>query len=73
MEEYKIGEVFQFGKIKLKCVEVSHNHCSSCFLYDFSDCGSCVGECFFTKRSDRKNVIFIEVKEEDHEDNERND
>lgn len=70
MEEYKIGEVFQFGKKKLKCVEASHN-CAGCFLSSFLSsfvyCTWCTGECSWNKRTDRKDVIFVEVKEEDNE------
>lgn len=67
MEEYKVGEVFQFGRIKLKCVEATNN-CTKCFLSDFLSCMECIGECSWNKRTDRKNVIFIEVKEEENED-----
>lgn len=66
MEEYKVGEVFQFGKKKLKCVDVLHNNCTGCFLYGFDDCVSCIGECSWAQRSDRKNVVFIEVTEEEN-------
>ncbi|WP_065218430.1 MULTISPECIES: hypothetical protein [Butyricimonas] len=66
MEEYKVGEVFQFGRIKLRCVEVSGGNCNGCYLRDLIDCGSCVGECFWAKRSDHKNVVFVEVTEEDN-------
>ena len=65
MEEYKVGEVFQFGKIKLKCVEAPSD-CTGCFLLSFAYCISCIGECNWNKRSDHKNVIFIELKEENN-------
>lgn len=65
MEEYKVGEVFPFGKIKLKCVEATSN-CTGCFLSSFAYCTWCTGECSWNKRTDRKDVIFIEVKEEDN-------
>lgn len=32
MEEYKVGEVFQFGRKKLKCVEVAQLDCAGCIL-----------------------------------------
>lgn len=67
MEEYKVGEVFQFGKIKLKCVEVAHPDCVGCILALTSPCHEFVGECAPHERQDKKNVIFIEVKEEENE------
>lgn len=36
------------------------------FLYGFDDCVSCIGECSWAQRSDRKNVVFIEVTEEEN-------
>lgn len=33
MEEYKVGEVFQFGKIKLRCV--LGTGCNKCFFSHF--------------------------------------
>lgn len=72
MEEYKVGEVFQFGKKKLKCVEdTGDNSCDGCIFFDVSD--ACkdlpqfIGECHYLNRSDRNSVIFIEVKEEENE------
>ena len=70
MEEYKIGEVFQLGEMKLKCVESFGEFlCKRCIFANFKE-ESCedislfVGECFHSYRSDDKNVIFIEVEEE---------
>lgn len=40
--------------------------CTGCFLLSFAYCISCIGECNWNKRSDHKNVIFIEVKEENN-------
>lgn len=72
MEEYKIGEVFQFGKKKLKCVEgLGKFVCKRCIFADFKE-ESCedislfVGECFHNYRSDGKNVVFIEVDEDEN-------
>ena len=66
MEEYKLGEVFQFGKIKLKCVQSSSSNCYRCILEKFDNCDYFIGDCDEFHRSDKKNVIFIEVKEEDN-------
>ena len=70
MKEFKIGEVFQFGKKKLKCVENTESLCDGCIFRDFTFdvCKSVVhfvGECAFQKRQDEKNVVFVEVKEDE--------
>lgn len=69
MKEYKIGEVFQFGMKKLKCVSGS---CNNCVMRHVDSIGCDVmsdylGNCKANDRSDNKNVIFVEVKEEDNE------
>lgn len=68
MEEYKIGEVFQFGKIKLKCVEGCS--CRDCAMnpLDVEGCefiSRYVGACAIRDRSDKTGVIFIEVEEDE--------
>lgn len=68
MEEYKVGEVFQFGKKKLKCVQGMK--CSECAMSDL-ELDGCelmshyLGACEKRDRSDHTGVMFIEVKEED--------
>lgn len=62
MEEYKVGEVFQFGSRKLKCVE--GECCFSCALEGLDSCNYFVGNCFENERSDHKSVVFVIVKEE---------
>lgn len=59
------GEI-KAGKIKLKCVEVSHDDCVGCILAQTSPCNEFVGGCAPYERSDKKNVIFIEAKEENN-------
>lgn len=63
MKEFKIGEIFQFGFIKLKCVESMDIGCRGCILQEIIHCSKFVGGCNQFIRSDEKNVIFIEVKE----------
>lgn len=63
MEEYKVYEVFQFGKIKLKCVESMDVSCRGCILKEIIHCHKFVGACDKCTRSDDKDVIFVEVKE----------
>lgn len=70
MEEYKVGEVFQFGKKKLKCVEGCK--CSDCAMNDLEIEGCeymsyFLGACAARDREDHTGVIFIEVKEENNE------
>lgn len=69
MEEIKIGEVFQVGRTKLKCVEDYGNKgCEGCFFKEIGgfpcDFLSRQGiECGPIYREDRTQVVFIEVKE----------
>lgn len=70
MEEYKVGEVFQFGKKKLKCVLGT---CDKCVMRHVDSIGCDVmsdylGNCKANDRSDNKNVIFIEVEETDKQE-----
>lgn len=64
MEEIKIGEVFQVGRIKFKCVE--GKNCVDCVFYKY---GGLICS-FLSKqgiecedRKDLKKAIFIEVEE----------
>lgn len=68
-KEFAVGEVFQFGLKKLKAKKFigDKQRCELCALY-CTDCedlygftGSCIGE----SRSDKTNVIFVEVEEEE--------
>ena len=74
-KEFKIGEEFQCGLTRLKCIE--KNNDSAVYEFDYSECGSCVfrelwyvdcniitGKCSRSNRSDKTDVIFIEVKDE---------
>lgn len=68
-KEFKIGEVFQFGFVKLRVEMYDENSlfpCGECF---FS--GSCcinriekaIGSCEWENREDKTNVIFVKVEE----------
>lgn len=65
-KEFKIGEVFQCGLVKLK-VEPARNFCSHCFLNNVCDdidhCRELVGECLEEFREDNTSVIFIKINE----------
>lgn len=70
-KEYKIGEKIQFGFKVLTPVEsLNPDLCKNCFIRAYlpGDClwltRNVIGECGSLSRSDRKNVVFIEVKEE---------
>lgn len=65
-KEFKVGEVFQCGLLKLKVVESPNPpSCTGCDLDVIADCygqlSSLVGLC--RKRKDNKNVIFRIMEE----------
>lgn len=69
-KEFKIGEVFQFGLIKLRAVERKKTYCcKGCYFVDNDDmqCGEevekIVGHCTSSERCDGKNVIFVKMEE----------
>lgn len=66
--EYKVGETFQFGLKTLKCVEHKSCNCYECALQEIYECNYFVGECDEFNRTDKKNVIFIEVEETDKQE-----
>lgn len=64
--EFKVGETFQCGLIKLKCVKMKD--CEKCYFEDYCILGlkqskSIHGECLAEKRFDKKDVVFIKVKD----------
>lgn len=67
---YEVGEEFQAGLVRLKCVESENgrNVCNGCFFRDNEDCTyittNIIGECVSSGR-DGKDVIFVPVKEND--------
>lgn len=70
-KEFKIGEVFQFGLVKLKCVKSENNSCENCFLLRVCTAMKCdlrfhisaVGYCGASKRSDGQSVVFIKSED----------
>lgn len=64
--EFKIGDVFQCGLVKLKC-EKATNGCKGCIFYKKESQNDCsfiaLGNCGSCYRGDRNNVIFVEVEE----------
>lgn len=69
-KEFKVGEVFQCGLIKLKCVErkFGASRCNGCFFDEKDFICVCknvkdiTGECG-GKREDETDVIFVKVEE----------
>lgn len=61
-KEFKVGEVFTAGLVRLKCVE--GDTCDRCIFENYDSC-SCtdiiVGPCGCEKREDKKDVIFIKA------------
>lgn len=70
--EFAVGETFQFGLKKLKVVEQPPSpRCTKCLFYGFCEPDyfqdyilPLVGECVSYERSDKKNVMFVEVEDE---------
>ena len=67
--EFKVGETFQLGLIKLRAKKTGKgvNPCRRCFISELtSDCRvfkHVIGECIGLKREDRIDVIFVKVEE----------
>lgn len=71
---FEVGEEFQMGLVRLRCVDNVHcvdnvgfYRCKGC-VFDVSDMDcplDYTGACNFTGRPDRKNVIFVEVGKEE--------
>ena len=63
-KEFKIGEVFQCGLIKLRCEE-SKSCCNGCFLFNLTNCQEATsvftGSCLSRIRKDKTDVIFVKV------------
>lgn len=65
-KEFKVGETFQCGLVKLKCVKAEETICEGCFLDDicefYSQCNALIG-CCDASREDKTDVIFVKVEE----------
>ena len=65
--ERKIGETFEFEGKKLKVMKDEEGSCDKCFFFKEDNCRSrnpTAGICNGYKRTDKKPVIFVEVKDE---------
>lgn len=66
--EFKVGEVFRCGLIKLRCEETRNigGCCEGCFFHFrcFKDStGAISGPCSRTEREDKTDVIFVKVED----------
>lgn len=66
-KEFKVGETFQCGLVKLKCVK-SKFTCDGCYFLGSSlDCAIInkiiTGSCIKPEREDKTDVIFVKVEE----------
>ena len=66
IKERKIGEVFEYEGKKLQVKESASSGCGGCFFDEQNiPCSKYVaGYCGFKFRTDKKKVIFVEVKEQ---------
>lgn len=65
-KEFKVGEVFDAGLVRLKCVDAPEQHlgCEGCIFNDHITCGfgRCSRRpCNHVEREDGKDVIFIKA------------
>lgn len=67
-KEFKVGEVFKCGLVKLKAKKTNKvvHACRYCFISELtSDCRAfkqVLGECIGLKREDKTDVIFVKVE-----------
>ena len=63
--ERKIGDTFEFEGKKIEVKEASHG-CHGCFLQEkcYVELTEIVGICGATERTDKKDVVFVEVQEQ---------
>lgn len=64
-KEFKIGEVFQFGLVKLRVERTNCGSCEECFFRNLNcfELSDIVGPCFCHDREDNTEVIFKKVEE----------
>ena len=62
--ERKIGEIFEYESKKLQVKESASSGCDGCFFVGKCYLSFEAGQCKAVNRTDRKNVIFVEVQEQ---------
>ena len=61
--ERKIGEIFEFGGVKLQVVETSNIHsCNGCYFLDDEQIMCEFRKCLGSERKDGKDVVFQYVE-----------
>ena len=67
-KKYDIGEEFQVGLSRMKCVAQRADkigNCDGCFFIPFGDCSDVnliiVGACSMREREDLQDVIFVKL------------
>lgn len=61
--EHKIGDIFEYKDVKLKCIEYypNDNYCNDCYFYQWNSlCAK--QKCTSYQRKDKTDVMFIQVK-----------
>lgn len=65
--EFKIGETFQCGLVKLKCEIKRDSCCGGCFfnspMYECENNEYFIGSCLSKRRNDNTDVIFVKVED----------
>lgn len=67
-KEFRIGETFQCGLVKLKCCEKvidDTERCEKCFFNYYGKCidkFNIAGYCSHLNREDKTNIIFVKVE-----------
>ena len=66
-KEFKIGEVFQCGLVKLKVVKQEKiGTCAGCALDGLEYCSAVqefIGSCYHADREDKIDIVFVKVEE----------
>lgn len=65
-KEFKIGETFNCGLVKLRVVKEDVNSCLKCFFNGTFLCGNMnqlIGSCYDNEREDKQSVVFVKVEE----------
>ena len=67
-KEFKVGEVFQCGLVKLRCEKKPQyckplRRCEYCFLVPNIRCNKLGGNCSSCTREDKTDVIFVKVED----------
>lgn len=65
-KEFKIGEEFQFGLVKLRVEKEDENSCLKCFFNKTLFCGrndDITGSCFSDEREDEETIVFVKVED----------